>query len=72
MGIRKKIKCYTSMQLLLLRRWTWVHSSLTVNKGNVNESSVVQHSLVGTASWALWLFGLLDLWSLGLDLTGTS
>ena len=60
------------MQLLLLRRWTWVHSSLTVNKGNVNESSVVQHSLVGTASWALWLFGLLDLWSLGLDLTGTS
>ena len=48
------------------------HSSLTVNKGNVNESSVVQHSLVSTASWALWLLGLLDLWSLGLDLTSTS
>lgn len=56
----------------LLRGWTWVHSSLTVVQSNVNESSGVQHSLVSTTLWFLWLFLLFNFWSLGLDLTSTS
>ncbi len=58
--------------LYLLRGWTWVHSSLTVGQSDVNESSGVQKSLVSSTLWLLWLFGLFDLWSLGLNLTSTS
>lgn len=56
----------------LLRRWTWVHLSLTVSQSDVNESSGVQDSLVSTTLWFLWLFLLFNFWSLGLNLTSTS
>jgi hypothetical protein len=49
-----------------------VHLSLTVDKGNVDESSSVQESLLGSANRGLGLLLLLDLGSLRLDLTGTS
>lgn len=49
-----------------------VSLSLTVDQGDVNKSLGVQHSHVGSTLRLLWLLGLLDLWSLRLNLTGTS
>lgn len=57
---------------LLGRRWTWVRSSLTVDQGDVDESLGVLESLESSALWLLWLLLLVNLWSLRLNLTGTS
>lgn len=46
--------------------------SLTVHQGDVDESSGVQQSLVSSSLRLLWLFSLVDLWSLRFNLTGTS
>lgn len=49
-----------------------VSLSLTVDQSDVNKSSGVQQSLVSSSLRLLWLFSLVDLWSLRLNLTGTS
>lgn len=46
--------------------------SLTVDQGDVDESLSVQQSHVSSTLWGLWLFSLVDLWSLRLNLTSTS
>lgn len=46
--------------------------SLAVHQGDVNKSSGVQQSLVSSSFRLLWLFSLVDLWSLRFNLTGTS
>lgn len=46
--------------------------SLTVDQGDVDKSLSVQQSHVSSTLWGLWLFSLLDLWSLRLNLTSTS